>query len=194
LILIFYFLSPASIQHRFRSGLDLSDPNTRNRIELFQTAMRLIHDHPWMGVGPKNVRFDALRYRGDNSSQYPGWMYQHMHNNFFQVAAETGIPGLILWICLMAQFAWDALLVYRCANRNLIPGSEEVRNEALMVSSAAIACMAALLVAGMGEYNFGDSEVLILFLFTVSAPYAFLPVLRSSRKSETESRKQEARN
>jgi hypothetical protein len=30
----------------------------------------------------------------------------------------------------------------------------------------------ALVVAGMFEYNFGDSEVLTLFLFLMSAPYA----------------------
>ena len=30
------------------------------------------------------------------------------------------------------------------------------------------------MVAGMIEYNFGDSEVLTLFLFIVSAPYAFM--------------------
>jgi hypothetical protein len=29
------------------------------------------------------------------------------------------------------------------------------------------------MVAGMFEYNFGDSEVLMLFLFIMSAPYAF---------------------
>jgi len=30
------------------------------------------------------------------------------------------------------------------------------------------------MIAGMAEYNFGDSEVLTLFLFIVSAPYAFM--------------------
>jgi hypothetical protein len=29
------------------------------------------------------------------------------------------------------------------------------------------------MVAGMAEYNFGDSEVLTLFLFIMSAPYVF---------------------
>jgi O-antigen ligase len=192
-ILLFYFLSPPSIQQRFRSGLDLSDPNTRNRIEIFETAVRLIKDNPWVGVGPKNVKYEAPRYRGSNSSEYPSWMYQHMHDNFLQVAAETGIPGLIIWIWVMAQFVWDALFVYRCAGRNQISGSEGLRKEALMVSSTAIASVTALLVAGIVEYNFGDSEVLILFLFTVSAPYAFIPIVRSRPELEARSRKPEAR-
>jgi O-antigen ligase len=187
LILLAYFFSPAWIQRRVRSGLDPSDPNTRNRIELLQTALRLIQDHPWMGVGPKNVKYEAPRYRGTHSDEYPTWMYQHMHNNFFQVASETGIPGLIIWLFVMGRFGWDALRVYRCANRNLISENEGLCKEALMVSSAAIASLTALLVAGMAEYNFGDSEVLILFLFTASAPYAFMPLLRLRKQSEATS-------
>jgi O-antigen ligase len=172
LVLVFYFLSPSTIKQRLKSSFDPADPNTRNRIELFQTSMRLIHDHPWLGVGPKNVKFEALKYRGHN--EYPNWMYQHMHNNILQVASETGIPGLILWLWFMFRLAWDALCTYRFANRcSFYPSGERGRKEALMASSAALGAWAALMVAGMFEYNFGDSEVLILFLFIVSAPYAF---------------------
>ena len=173
LILAFALLSPESIKQRFRSGLDPTDPNTRNRIELFETSIRLIRDNPWFGVGPKNVKYEALKYRGDNN-QYPDWMYQHMHNNCFQIAAETGLPGIILWLWLMFRLAWDALRCYRSSSKPSFPGSKELRKEALMASSAALAAWIALMIAGMAEYNFGDSEVLMLFLFIISSPYAFL--------------------
>lgn len=42
-----------------------------------------------------------------------------------------------------------------------------------MAATAALACWAALMISGLFEYNFGDSEVLALFLFFVAAPYAF---------------------
>ncbi len=172
LVLALYLLSPDMIRERFRSGLDPSDPNTRNRIELFQTSMRVIRDHPWLGVGPKNIKYEALKYRGSN--EFPDWMYQHMHNNVLQIAAETGIVGLALWLWFMLRLAWDALGTYRGALRHAsYPGGEKLRREAAMISSAALGSWAALVVAGMFEYNFGDSEVLILFLFTTSVPYAF---------------------
>jgi O-antigen ligase len=171
-ILVFYFLAPVAIKQRLHSGLDPADPNTRNRIEIFQTALRLIRDNPWLGVGPKNVKYAALRYRGHN--EYPDWMYQHMHNNFLQIAAETGIPGLLLWLWFMVRLAWDALRCYRYANGRSFSGEEGLRTEALTASSAALAAWVALLVAGMAEYNFGDSEVLTFFLFLMSAPYAFM--------------------
>ena len=170
-VLACYFLSPATRQ-RVKSGMDPNDPNTKNRIELFQTSLRLIRDNPYFGVGPKNVKHEALKYRGDNN-HYPDWMYQHMHNNLLQIAAETGIPGLLIWLWFMVRLAWDSLGCYRFAKSRLFPEDESTRREALMASSAALASWAALMVAGMAEYNFGDSEVLTLFLFIMSAPYVF---------------------
>ncbi len=166
-----YLLSPVAIQERIRSGFNLNDPNTRNRVELFQTAIRLIRDHPWLGVGPKNVGIEALRYRG--TDEFPDWMYQHMHNNFLQIAAERGIPGLLLWLWLMLRLGGDALRGFRWSSgmctANISPADAR---DARAFSVAALGAWVALLVAGLFEYNFGDSEVLTLFLFILSTPYA----------------------
>jgi putative inorganic carbon (hco3(-)) transporter len=168
-----YFAAPSSIQKRFRSGLDPDDPNTRNRIELFDTSIDMIRDNPWFGVGPKNAKFAALKYR--HSHEFPDWMYQHMHNNILQIASENGIPGLAIWLWFMIRFAWDSLRTYRFAYSGSFPFGEENRREAILVSSAALGSWAALMVAGMFEYNYGDSEVLMLFLFIMSAPYVYSP-------------------
>ena len=171
---ILYFAVPASIQKRFRSGLDLNDPNTRPRLIIYDTSLRMIRDNPWFGVGPKNAGIEALKYR--NEHEYPDWAYQHMHNNILQIASETGIPGLAIWLWLMIRLAWDALRTYRFAGSSAFPYGEEARWEATIISSAALGSWAALVIAGLLEYNFGDSEVLTLFLFVMSAPYAYSPV------------------
>ena len=192
-VAMIYALSPA-IRMRVLSGMDPNDANTRNRLELIETSYRLIHENPWFGVGPKNVNNEALKYRGDFvlkftffpdiapparafetslGYEFPDWMYQHMHNNFLQIAAETGIPGLLIWLWLMGRLAWDAADCYRRARNPSSPSEDGHRREALMASSAALASWAALMLAGLFEYNFGDSEVVTLFLFIMSAPYAF---------------------
>jgi O-antigen ligase len=173
IVILLLLVSPGRIKDRIRTGLDPSDDNTRNRIELLETSVRLIRDNPWFGVGPKNVSHDALRYRG--TEEFADWMYQHMHNNFLQIAAERGIPGMVFWLWLMGRLIWDAWKMSRRAARESKSkiGAREP-NEALFASTAALGCAAALLVAGLFEYNFGDSEVLTLFLFIMSAPYAFL--------------------
>jgi putative inorganic carbon (hco3(-)) transporter len=162
-----YLVSPAKTKQRLESSWNLKDPNTKNRIEIWGTSWRLIKHNPWFGVGLKNVNREALQYRGNHD--YPDWAYQHAHNNFLQIAVERGIPGLLFWIWLMIRLGWDALRVYRVSSKSP-PDSKEAR----IASVAALGALAALLVAGLGEYNFGDSEILTLFLFIMSAPYTFL--------------------
>jgi len=161
LLLAALLLSPPSIRQRLRAGLDVRDATTRGRLELVGVSLRLIRDNLWFGVGPKNVNAEALRYRG--TREFPDWLYQHMHNNFLQIAAERGIPGLLLWLWLMGRLAWDALRILR---------SHAADAETLFASTAALGAWTALLVSGMFEYNFGDSEVLTLFFFLMSAPHA----------------------
>ena len=159
-VLALYLVSPSGIQQRLRSAWNLQDDNTRNRIEIYGTAVRLIEAHPWMGVGQKVSRV-ALQYRG--TQEFPDYMYVHMHNNFLQIAAERGIPGLILWMWFMFQLVCQGFRVFR---------SSGGAGPAAFIALAAIGGWFALLAAGMFEYNFGDSEVLTLFLFVMSAPYA----------------------
>jgi len=171
LLALLYVVAPQSIQHRLRSGLNPEDPNTANRFEVWQTSLRLIRAHPWVGVGPESVWEEALHYRG--TRQYPDWLYQHMLNNFLQIAAERGLPGLLLWLWFMGRLAWDALRVYRQSGSQSQRESDSTK-EALISSTAALGAWVALMAAGMFEYNFGSSVVMILFLFIVGAPYAFL--------------------
>ncbi|HYK91283.1 MAG TPA: glycosyltransferase [Acidobacteriota bacterium] len=171
IILAIYIVSPSSVRQRLRSAFDLADPNTRNRIELFGTAVRLIQDNPWFGVGPKNVGHEALRYRGTH--EWPDWMYQHMHNNVLQIAAERGIPGLLIWLWFMVALAWDALRSFRLSRKQ--SDQTEANREALLTSAAALGAWTALMIAGAFEYNFGDSEVLTLFLFMMSVAFTLRP-------------------
>ena len=41
-----------------------------------------------------------------------------------------------------------------------------------MLAAAALASVAAMLAAGLFEYNFGDSEFLMLFLVLITLPFA----------------------
>jgi O-antigen ligase len=133
----------------------------------------MIQANPWLGAGPQNVKDEALKYRGHN--EFPDWMYMHMHNNFLQIAAATGVPGLVLWLWLMIRLAWDSMRIHRYVRSPSFSEGDELRKEASIASSAALGGWTALMVAGLFEYNFGDSEVLMFFLFIASAPYAFRP-------------------
>jgi O-antigen ligase len=82
----------------------------------------------------------------------------HLHNDVLQIAAERGLPALALWI-------WFIVALFRDLWKRFHSGQREL-------AATAMAAIVALLTAGLFEYNFGDSEVLMLFLTIVTLPAA----------------------
>lgn len=161
LILALLFLAlPQHFKQRLWDGFNLRDTTTQTRLELLQTGARMVADHPLTGVGPRMVPTVAQRYR--QNPDFPDWLYQHLHNSPMQVAAEMGLLGLsawmALWVVLLRDFrrlarqhAADRFARWTCVN--------------------GICAVAAFLASGLLEYNFGDSELLNLMVFLVTAPY-----------------------
>ena len=90
-----------------------------------------------------------------------------MHNNLLQFAAERGIPCAVAWLWLLMRIGIDH---YRGFRRARLPSLEK------SIFAVGFLNVLALFLAGLFEFNFGDSEVLMVFLFLVSSPY----VLRST--------------
>ncbi len=82
----------------------------------------------------------------------------HLHNVPLQIAAERGLPALAVWIWFVARSRLHP--VSRC--------SDQEREQTL--AAPALAAVAGMLAAGLFEYNFGDSEFLMLFLVLVTLP------------------------
>jgi putative inorganic carbon (hco3(-)) transporter len=83
----------------------------------------------------------------------------HLHNNPLQIAAERGLPALAIWL-------WFLVALVRDLWKRFAGGRHRE------LGAAALATIVALLSAGLFEYNFGDSEVLMLFLLIVTLPAA----------------------
>ena len=149
-------ISPAALTDRVYSTFDLNDPTSRDRIAMLQAGVAIVRDYPFTGVGPDMVRRVYPEYRVAGAVQENNL---HLHNVPMQIAAERGIPALLLW----CWFVVAALLGLR-------PLLERGRNRVL--ATTAIAAIVAMLTAGMFEYNFGDSEFLMLFLVLVTLPFA----------------------
>jgi O-antigen ligase len=87
--------------------VSLSDVGTQDRIYMWQTALRMIHDRPMLGHGINTFMANYLDYwvGGERMPRYA-------HNCYLQMAAETGLVGLaaFLWL-LWRVFArmWRAL-------------------------------------------------------------------------------------
>lgn len=144
-------------QHANTSAtIEASVQSNRDRVAMLKSGLHIIRDHPWTGVGPDMVRIVYPHYRDRDAVNQ---LNPHLHNVPIQIAAERGLPALLLWLTFMFMLLRDFFL-----KRKTSPLSS--------VATGALASVVALLAAGMFEYNFGDSEVLMLFLVVVTLPYA----------------------
>jgi O-antigen ligase len=153
---IFFALAPGMITKRFVSMFDNKDPTRIDRLAMLHEGERMIAAHPLTGVGPNMVERRYAEYRGDDAVNK---VNPHLHNNPLQIAAERGLPALTVWL-------WFIVALARDLGRRFASGSQR------FLSAAALATLTALLTAGLFEYNFGDSEVLMLFLIIVTLPAA----------------------
>jgi putative inorganic carbon (HCO3(-)) transporter len=160
---LFLVLAPPRITDRFYSMFDAKDPTRVDRVTMLKVGTRMIAAHPLTGVGPTMVE---VRYREYLASNEPQHVNPHLHNVPMQVAAERGLPALGVWIWLIAT------LVIGMVRRLTFP-------ESRFLAATALSAIVAMLAAGQFEYNFGDSEFLMLFLVLMSLPYAARPHVRA---------------
>ncbi len=153
---VFIAFAPAPITERLYSTFSLTDPSNRDRIAMVRSGLHIIKDDPLTGVGPNMVIQVYPHYRDPDAENQ---LNPHLHNVPLQIAAERGIPALVIWLWFIVSLTRDVVRKCRTAELQSIP-------------TAALACIAAMLAAGMFEYNFGDSEFLMLFLVLVTLPYA----------------------
>ncbi len=72
--------------------------NANERIRLWKKTIDLIRDKPVWGVGPSNWKVAITAYGTDNLVwAYGNYVPDRPHNVYLLVAAETGIPGAILF-------------------------------------------------------------------------------------------------
>lgn len=165
-------LASGLIYHRVSMSFGQEFAPDSGRLEMFVAGVRMIKDHPLFGVGPERIHTEFPRYyRGDNLRNF---YYGHLHNNVVQIAAERGL------ICL-AAFLWFILELYADLASML-----KAATEGRWVILSALSALTGFVVAGFFEYNFGDSEVLLLLLFIVSLPYGAIAPIGTNHDSEKE--------
>jgi O-antigen ligase len=152
---LFLAVAPANLTARLYSTFSLTDPSNIDRVAMIRSGFHIIKDDPLTGVGPDMVIQVYPHYRDKSAVNQ---LNPHLHNVPLQIAAERGLPALAIWIWFIVTLARDFLRRRRSEFRSL--------------SNSGLAAIAAMLAAGLFEYNFGDSEFLMLFLVLITLPYA----------------------
>lgn len=166
---VLYVASPENVQQRMVSIVHERgkvDSNS-HRKATWAIGWEIVKAHPITGIGPQMVKY---RY----NDWVPAWLrplpegyYEHLHNIYFQTAAERGVPTLLMLLWMIAWIMRDAWRGLKALAAG--PGDER------FALNAILAIMISILVSGLLENNLGDSEVLMVFLGISQCVYAVIP-------------------
>lgn len=163
--LLVIVLAPSAARDRVLSMLNIRDATAVERAYMWGSGTKLFLDYPLTGVGPgvDNVRSIYQSYKHPDDPWQPHRSFTHLHNNVIQIAAERGILGIGGWLAIWLAFYINAFRIFR--------GPDPPDGAGRALASGSVAGVSAFLIAGLLEYNFGDSEVIALVLFTMALSF-----------------------
>jgi len=85
----------------------------------------------------------------------PAWSWEPFTTD------ERGLPALAIFLWFIVSLGLGLVRLIRGSSDRLLPAT-------------GLAALSAMLAAGLFEYNFGDSEFLMLFLVLITLPFAAL--------------------
>jgi len=154
------FLAVPGALQRLESAASLQDNTTLDRVAMFEGGLALVHDHPVLGIGPGRVTDFYPRYAPEIAMRRHT---SHLHNTPLQIAVERGVPGLGAWIAIWVAFFGSVARILRA-----LPAT---RDEDRALVLGCLIAVAGFLVAGLFEYNFGDTEVLLVACSLMALPF-----------------------
>lgn len=110
LIILLVSLTNNPVKERFVSSFDVYEGSNQGRIETWITALLIIKDYPFTGVGLGNYAFEVKP-----SAEYREPIYAH--SIYLDIAAESGIMASLFWILMILS---SILSFYKLAKHNPI--------------------------------------------------------------------------
>jgi O-antigen ligase/polysaccharide polymerase Wzy-like membrane protein/PDZ domain-containing protein len=140
---------------RTQQVTSLTDDSSKRRFDYMRAGLRLIPHHPIFGVG-----MDSQKYHWKEWG-FPGDYITHTHSTPIQIAVDRGLPALGCYLWLMAMLF---VMTWRAYKKSLPAADKAGSGLMLGVIAALIGFSASSLI----NYNFGDSEPLLMLLSVVA--------------------------
>lgn len=155
-------------QKRQVGFIDTKEGSTSWRLMVWRDAARILASEPrhlLVGTGMDSLKRRWREWGMFDEGRQP---WGHLHSTPLQIAFERGLPTLFVWA------AW--LFVY---GRMLWRSAREGPREDWVVRGLLLGALGGLvgfLSAGLVHYNFGDSEVVMVFYFIMGLALAAAPL------------------
>ena len=142
-------------QKRHISFFDSNDASISWRTTVWREGFALLVSRPRhlvVGVGMDSTKRYGCQWGLFDNCRLP---IGHMHSTPLQLALERGIPALIAWFFILGIYG---RMLWRLARSEAV-GAWTERGIAL----GALGGLAGFFASGVVHYNFGDSEVVMIF-------------------------------
>jgi O-antigen ligase len=104
------------------------------RLELWGASLQIIKDHPWLGVGAGNWNVAVRPYGAGILSWSSGnYMPGSPHNTYLQVASDSGLPGVLMYIAFWMMIVVTGIKTIRKTR------SADVRIITILMTSGIVA-------------------------------------------------------
>ena len=153
-------LAPYDLRHRVGAMVDPNEAGVTERLYMWRSGLAMWREHPLLGVGPGGVKREYANYALPEAAKK---RTGHVHNTPLQILVERGILGLSAWLWIFGAFYVRAIGLLR----RLPP--EAARERALVAGS--LAAITGFLIGGVSEYNFGDTEVVLVAWTLIALPF-----------------------
>lgn len=157
-------------RNRLSSIYDLNHITNFERINIWRTGIKIFKDHWLLGIGDLDLQKIYKVYK----EPYLKENFGHMHNNIINWLVTFGIIGT----AFIFLFIFKVIYFYYYLYKKII--------EEPFVSSFALGSLASLicfLFTGLGEYNFGDQEIMTVMWFILGLNYAYYQIITLEKKS-----------
>jgi O-antigen ligase len=151
-------------QKRNVSFIDQTDQSTTWRQTVWKEGFHLLISKPrhlLVGIGMDSIKRRWRAWGMFDNGHIP---WGHMHSNLLQIALERGLPALMLWVGFLLVYA-------RTLWRSIGQKSERHWIEQGILIGA-LGGLAGFFTSGLVHYNWGDSEVVMIFYMVAGLCFA----------------------
>jgi O-antigen ligase len=162
-------------QRRNVGFYDQSDNSIAWRQTIWREGFNLLISKPrhlLVGVGMDSIKAHWRAWGLFDNGRLP---MGHMHSDYLQIALERGVPTLIAWLILMGMYArmlWQM--------RRRVPGEDWIERGIVL---GALGGLIGFMLSGVVHYNWGDSEVVMIFYLIMGLSLVVERQTRADMKS-----------
>jgi O-antigen ligase len=134
----------ARFSHTFSSG----KVELETRYDLWQAALRIWRDHPWVGVGPGHYDLRFRAYRPASVQLRP----DRAHNDYLNTLADWGVVGGVIILAALGTLGVGVVKVWKNVRRGESEFSSNLSNKFAFVLGAS-AGLLALVAHSFVDFN-----------------------------------------